>query len=323
MIEKFYKKRDFFIEIARLYYIEKLNQKEIAAKFNISRSNISKLIKKCWQEGIIEIRIDNQDSKTLLKGSQLKRIFKLKHVTVVLSENNYQETLVSVGRKAARYLESILKENICIGIGWGTSLFQMVEQLNKKSVPGSTIVEMHGGLGARNALVDGNELGRALARKLNSSIYTINAPLVVRSKELKDLLCKEPNIAEVLALAEKADVAFLGIGTSKPEYSALNRAGFIDEKETDCLYKKGAVGMVCGYYYDSQGRLLNSNVNDRIISLSLEKLKNISLTIGVAAGEQKVDAILGALKGGYINALFTDEIVANKILEKKEYSSVL
>lgn len=317
MIEKFYKRKDFLIEIARLYYIEKLNQYEIAAKFNISRSNVSKLLKKSWREGIIEIRIDKQYSKTLLKGSQLRIHFKLRHVMVVPSEKNYQKTLVSVGRKAAQYLESILRENICIGISWGTSLFQMVEQLHEKSVPGSIIVELHGGLGARNVLVDGNELGRELARKLNASVYVIQAPLVVQSKELRDLLFKEPHIAEVLALTEKVDVAFLGIGTSKPEHSALYRAGFIDEKETDYLYKEGAVGMVCGYYYDSQGRLLNSSVNYRIIGLGLEKLKKIPLTIGVALGEQKVDAILGALRGGYINALFTDETAATMILEKK------
>lgn len=318
MTEKFYKRKDFLIGIAISYYIEKLNQYEIAAKFGISRSNVSKLLKKCWQEGIIEIYIDKQNSETLLKESQLRRRFKLKHVVVVPSEKNYQETLISVGRKAAQYLESILRENIHIGIGWGTSLFQMVDQLNERSVPGSTVVEIHGSLGARNVLIYGNELGRQLARKLNSSFYTIQAPLIVQSKELRDLLFKEPNIAEVLALAEKVDVAFLGIGTGKPEYSAHYKAGYIDEKEADYLYKKGAVGMVCGYYYDRQGRLLNTDINSRIISLSLEKLKNIPLTIGVAAGEQKVDAILGALRGGYINSLFMDETVATMISEKEE-----
>lgn len=81
--------------------------------------------------------------------------------------------------------------------------------------------------------------------------------------------------------------------------------------------------MVSGYYYDSKGQLLNSNINDRIITLDLEKLKKISLVIGVAAGEQKVDAILGALRGSYINALFMDETIATIILEKKVYAPVL
>lgn len=259
-----------------------------------------------------------------MKESQLKKHFKLKHVVVVPSEKNYQMTLASVGRKAAQYLESILRKSIRIGIGWRTSLFQMVEHVNEKSVvPGSIILALHRGLGARNVLVDGNELGRKLTQKLNTSFYAIQAPLIVQSKELRDLLFREPNIAEVLALAEKVDVAFLGIGTSELKYSAHYRAGFIDKKEADCLYKKGAVGMVSGYYYDSKGQLLNSNINDRIITLDLEKLKKISLVIGVAAGEQKVDAILGALRGSYINALFTDETVATMILEKKEYAPVL
>lgn len=316
MIEKLNKKRDFLVEIAILYYVERLNQNEIADKLKISRSNVSKLLKKCWKEGIIEIQIDKQNSQTLFKASQLKKIYNLEYAVVVPTEKNYQKTLISVGRKAARYLESILRENISVGISWGTSLYQMVEQLNKKNIPGATVVEIHGGLGARNALVDGNELGRALARKLDSSYYTIHAPLVVRTEELGDLLHKEPNIAETLILAEKVDIAFLGIGTSNPKYSALRRGGYVSDKETKYLYENGAVGMVCGYYYDEMGNLLDLNINKRIMSLSLEKIRKIPMTAGIAAGEQKADAILGALRGKYINTIFTDETAATIILDK-------
>jgi DNA-binding transcriptional regulator LsrR (DeoR family) len=40
--------------------------------------------------------------------------------------------------------------------------------------------------------------------------------------------------------------------------------------------------------------------------------------IGIAGGDNKVEAILGALRGGFINILITDEETALKIIERGE-----
>jgi DNA-binding transcriptional regulator LsrR (DeoR family) len=44
----------------------------------------------------------------------------------------------------------------------------------------------------------------------------------------------------------------------------------------------------------------------------LKKVKNV---IGVAFGKRKLNVIMGALKGGLINILFTDEETAEYITE--------
>jgi DNA-binding transcriptional regulator LsrR (DeoR family) len=36
--------------------------------------------------------------------------------------------------------------------------------------------------------------------------------------------------------------------------------------------------------------------------------------IGVAGGEAKAEAILGALRGGHVNVLVTDDVTARKVL---------
>ncbi len=43
--------------------------------------------------------------------------------------------------------------------------------------------------------------------------------------------------------------------------------------------------------------------------------------IGIAGGDNKVEAILGALRGGFINILITDEETALKIIERGEKMS--
>jgi hypothetical protein len=44
--------------------------------------------------------------------------------------------------------------------------------------------------------------------------------------------------------------------------------------------------------------------------------KQCILEAGVAGGEEKVAAILGALRGGYLNVLITDSVTAQKVLER-------
>jgi DNA-binding transcriptional regulator LsrR (DeoR family) len=48
--------------------------------------------------------------------------------------------------------------------------------------------------------------------------------------------------------------------------------------------------------------------------MTLEQLKRVRRTIGIAGGSRKVPAIRGALLGGYINVLVTDRLSAEKLL---------
>ena len=44
-----------------------------------------------------------------------------------------------------------------------------------------------------------------------------------------------------------------------------------------------------------------------MMGLGIEELKNIPIVIGVACGENKKEAILGALRGGYLNIIITNK----------------
>lgn len=76
----------------------------------------------------------------------------------------------------------------------------------------------------------------------------------------------------------------------------------------------GAVGEVAGWAYDKHGVLLKKGTNTRIAGVPLEQPVQ-RLTIGVAGGLHKKEALLAALKGRLINGLITDETVAKSILQ--------
>ena len=81
------------------------------------------------------------------------------------------------------------------------------------------------------------------------------------------------------------------------------------------LHEQGAVGDVCARYYDSQGQVLDVELNHRVIGIKLHVLHEIECVIGVAGGLAKAEAILGALRGDYIKILVADDVAARKVLE--------
>jgi len=127
-------------------------------------------------------------------------------------------------------------------------------------------------------------------------------------------LLQEPHIRETLSLAYRADMALVGIGAPEPEVYSLLRAGYVDCEALAQLRAHGVVGDVCARRYDAQGQVLDVELNRRIVGIELEALQGIEQVIGVAAGEVKAKAILGALRGRHVNVLVTDDVAARKVL---------
>jgi DNA-binding transcriptional regulator LsrR (DeoR family) len=82
----------------------------------------------------------------------------------------------------------------------------------------------------------------------------------------------------------------------------------------EAVRQAGAVGDICGLHYDIDGQVLDIDLNRRVMGVSLEKLTEMGCVIGVAGSIRKAPAILGALRAGYINVLFTDERAALEVL---------
>ena len=77
----------------------------------------------------------------------------------------------------------------------------------------------------------------------------------------------------------------------------------------------GAVGDVLCHFVDENGKLIPSDIEDRLISTPLEKLRAMDNVVGLAAGAQKAEAIRAVLRGGYLDVLITDEPTAALLLK--------
>ena len=312
-------REELLIEIATLYYYDSLTQREIAKRFGISRSNVSRLLTEARHRGIIEIKIKQKIPLDYDLQKDITNKFFLKDVRIVKSTGlSYQEMLKRIGTVSAKYLKTILNKVSIIGMSWGTAIYEVVNAFESEFYQDIEIIQMIGGIGAENPDIDGTELARRLAEKVGGRYRYLHAPLIVENVNIKKAIMMEKNVKEALQKLKKADIAIVGIGSTDPTVSSLVRAGYLNKKELNEIRKSGAVGDICARHFDINGNLCQIDLNERVIGIDIDLLKDINYVIGVAGGKAKASAILGVLRGGYINALISDDMAIRELLRLSE-----
>lgn len=307
------KDKSYLVKIAKRYFIDGVSQLQLAEEFQVSRPTVSKLLKRCRKEGIVDIRIAESDNSAGALADRLVENFPIKQALIAESRHDYPSTLESVGEKGAYYLQSILTKQSRLGIAWGSALFQVVRHMPHMNLSGVEVIQMVGGTSAENANYDGFEIARSMAVRLHGSYHILPAPIIVQDDSLHKMLVKEPGIAKVINKTSSLTTAIVGISSDAPENSPLVSAGFLSEQESADLVKQGIVGHVCGYHFTLDGKFPDIPVNRRIIGISLQDLQRIPI-IAVACGPQKISALTAALRTGIIDTVITDEHTAVKIV---------
>ena len=303
-------RRETLIAVAHMYYEQDLSQQEIARKLNVARSSVSAMLKLCREQGIVEIRVNDDTSHASRLAAALRERFGLAEAVVVPASADTGQAKSHVGMAAARRLRPLLRDGMRIGISWGTTLYELVRHLEPQALRDVEVLQLHGGLGAGDPSIDGFGLAQKLAEKLAGGYRIVQAPLVVRNVALKEMLVKEPGVARVLADAASVDLALFGIGTNLPAVSSLVRAGFLRAEDSQALLSSGALGTICGLHIGADGSVLACDVNDRLVGIDRVTLGRIPVRMGVAAGREKSAVVLAALRGGFITMLIVDEPIA-------------
>ena len=125
---------------------------------------------------------------------------------------------------------------------------------------------------------------------------------------------QEPTVNDVLKIAANSDCVLIGIGSLQSESSGIIWTGYINRKERDWLHNIGVVGHMCAQFFNVNGQVLDIGLNRRSISIGLDALRKIKNVIAVAGTTDKASAILGALNGGYIDSLVTDDQAAQMVM---------
>lgn len=306
------KKLDLAARAAWLYYIADNTQEEIASKLGVSRQAAQRLVALAVSEKLIKFRLDHPLSSCIELAEALRDKFSLSTCEVVPGNNNLRTALGICG---ATYLETYLLEKspTVIAFSSGRTLRSMVEQIPTMNQPQHKLVSIVGNL-SHYGRAGWHEVVMHLCDRINAAAYPMSTPVVATSIKERKLLQTQKSFTTVQALAAQAKVTFVGIGEIARS-APLHKSGFINDEEIDELIALGAVGEIAGWAYNKAGALLKKGTNTRVAGVPLRQPAE-RLTIGIAGGSHKTDAIRSALNGALINGLITDETVAEAILQR-------
>ncbi len=306
---------ELLVEVARYYYQQNLTQAEIGRRINASRSTVSRLLQQALDTGLVKITINYAWERARELEEQLVAKFHLREARVLVGKGrNEEEIRKGMGVLAARVIDHHVKDGTILGISYGRSLASTIAALHPTRKIAMTVVPIIGALGSDNPLIDGPELVRQIAQTYGGEYRYLPVPLLVEDTRTRDTLLQSSQIYDILTLARKATVALLGIGALGPDVSSMIWSGYLNERELTWVTEQGAVGHMCGQFFDRDGNPLDVELNRRAIGIGIKTLPKIETVIAVAGGKAKADAILGALRGHYLNVLVTDDVAAQQVL---------
>ena len=280
-----------------LYYVAGNTQDEIARKLGVSRQTAQRLVSLAMSERLIKVRLDHPIARCMELAAALRQrydLFLLRGRADAIRPRH--STTLGIAQLAAAEMERWLRrpDPVVIGIGTGRTMRAVADQMPQMQCPQHRLVALVG-TGKTDGSASFYDVIIRLSDTVRAPHYPMPLPVFTRSHEERELLTSLPSTRSLLALVEQADVSFVGIG-SIGEGSALLKDGFMTTEENEAMRKAGAVGEITAWSFDSQGRLIQGHLNERVASAPLRQPAKRPM-IGVAMGVPRRAAIRAALTG--------------------------
>lgn len=298
------------IKVAKMYYLQGVSQDEIAAETGMSRSNISRILNKCLSDGIVEIMVHDNISERSSLAYKLCRRFGLKDVIIAPTGSSDDRQSRHIGERMAMYLEQILRDDMLLGLSGGYACYYASKTIRNPNRYEINVVQLSGSSSSVATVNEPEFLVNNFAVKLNGRGYLLCAPLMVRSLKTKQELFNNSLLRNTIKKYPDVDVGIFEIGKPDLYTNDLLKQEWLTKADLLQLSEVKAVSCICGYYFDINGRSCNVGINDRIIAIGQQDIRNIPISIGVITGKNSLDTALSAIRSGMINVLFIDESLA-------------
>lgn len=299
---------------ATLYYVDGLGQTEVANFVRVSQTKISRLLAVALERGIVRITVDQYNPRHERLEQELCAKFDLKAAAVIKTAKNAtrESARHTVGHFGASFVAPLLPEHGVVALGGGRSVANVVQRLRRSDGRRLTVVQAMGSIDSNISPVDALELGRTLVNLWGGEFLTLSTPAFVTDRKTRDTFLASEQIRSVWQRLRKADAALVGVGPL--DQSVYIERGVLSSADIADLRACGAVGEICGRFFDAEGEECTSRWRNRAISIELDHLRKIPQVIGVAAGPERAPAVAAAMRGGLLKSLLIDESGAEALV---------
>ena len=304
------------VQVAKMYYDQKLSQQQIADNLGVSRSLIALYLKKAKDLQIVRVEIrDPQDNCEDIAFMIKSRSSVNKVVVVPSSHNSADLTRRSIAGTLARHLEHSLQDGDCLGVGFGRTIAVFAELLAPSKSRKIDVLPIIGE--SATSLIGTYSQVNLHVLKIASSFggipHFLFAPLFVHSEILRDMLISDEIIRPVIEYWNHLTHICIGIGTLPP---VPGEVIYIGAENLHIFEEAGGVGDICTRYYDSSGNFIDTPLYNRIIGININQIRKTKHIIALASGSEKAKSTAGLLKANLLTELFIDEELARAVLNE-------
>lgn len=308
---------EMLLMTARLYYVDGLPQADVARVMRVSQPQISRLLALARERGIVRISVADYDPRDRDLENALVRQLGLRAPIVIktVRGSKVRDLRYAVAHFAAPDVGQTISKAQSAAIAGGRTLQDLCQQLKEpQQRTGLAVVQAMGNVGSMPNLYDALELGRMLAAKWSGSFFMLNTPALLPDQATRDAILSLGENQQVFRRLSKCDLALVGVGTL--QNSVFTERGILTERDVRILTKAGAVGEICGRYYDSKGQECDTPFRDRVASISLEQLRKTPEVTAVTIGADRAEALHAAIRGGIIKSVVIDDTGAQALVEQ-------
>ncbi len=302
------------VRAAWLHYAGGLTQAEVAKRIGVTSVKAHRLISRANHNGAVKVLIDGEIAECVVLEHALAKQYGLGYCEVVPDLHEEGLPLRALGVAGATFLQRRVdaRDAGVVGIGHGRTLAAAVAQMPRMDANGVKFVSLLGGL-TRNFAANPHDVMHRLAEKTGAAAYVMPVPFFANTVEDREVLLAQRGVLDVFRLAAQSDLKLVGIGTAEQEAS-LVATGMIAPAEIGDIKARGGVGEILGHFFDAEGRVIETALTKRTISLDLETLKTTDI-VAIAGGHEKTCAIRSVLMSRYLSGLITDERTARSLVK--------
>ncbi len=309
------------------YYVRNLSQSDIAVRYRISRKKVQRYLEKGRADNLVEVKIRFPSRMHGELESALEDKYNLLEAMVADVDdedvNNRAMMIRNVSEMTADYFWRVIASDMTVSVTWSEhvagmldSALRTLDTVREKPRNMRFVLTLGAVVGSLPDL-ETLEAARHLSSALGGDLQVLMAPNMTSSSDVHKAFMDEPQISAVLEMARKADAAFFGIGSIDGDSRQVPMVRQLMPEVENKLKKLGAVGDINGHFFDAAGNPVKSELDERLVGLTIEDIRSMPLTVGIATGRGKYTAVKSLLKGGVLKVLATDVESAKRLVAEK------
>jgi DNA-binding transcriptional regulator LsrR (DeoR family) len=299
---------------AWLHYRGGLTQAAVAERLGVPSVKAHRLIARAVAEGMVKFTIDGEIIECVELENELRTRFALDICEVAPDLEEVGQPFRALGLAGASFLRRQIEsgKHRLIGLGHGRTLAMAVNLLPRLSVDDLRFVSLMGSV-TPDYSINPDDVMHTIAERTGALAHIMPVPFFANTVEDREVLLAQRGVREILEMANRSSLKLVGLGTLESS-AQLITSRMVETREFRTIQEAGGVGEMLGYFFDMYGRVLQTALTARTLSVSFAA-PGADRLVAIAGGVEKYNAIHAVLQSRKLNGLITDERTARALLK--------